>query len=60
MNREKIEEELARLQEETRKLIDEAYMCGYKDGYVECVNSKNRVKNMDETRKVIQVTTDYI
>lgn len=41
MNRELIEQKLREIQEETRKLIDDAYVCGYKDGYMECTFHKS-------------------
>ena len=40
MDRELIEEKLRQIQEETRKLIDDAYICGYQDGYLECTSHK--------------------
>ena len=40
MDRELIELKLAEIQDQTRKLIDEAYISGYKDGYFECMNHK--------------------
>lgn len=41
MDRELIEQKLREIQEETRKLIDDAYVCGYKDGYMECTFHKS-------------------
>ena len=40
MDREIIEQRLLKIQEETRQLIDDAYICGYKDGYFECTCHK--------------------
>lgn len=44
MDRESIEQRLQEIHEETRKLIDEAYVCGYKDGYMECTFHKGLAK----------------
>lgn len=49
MDRELIEQKLREIQEETRKLIDDAYVCGYKDGYMECTFHKSlAVGNCDQ------------
>ena len=40
MDREAIERELKNIIEHTRKLIDDAYICGYQDGYLECTSHK--------------------
>ena len=44
MDKELIEQKLQEIHEETRKLIDEAYVCGYKDGYMECTFHKGLIK----------------
>lgn len=40
MDRGILEQRLLKIQEETRQLIDDAYICGYKDGYFECTCHK--------------------
>ena len=40
MDRDLIEQKLQEIQELTRKLINDAYICGYKDGYFECTYHK--------------------
>lgn len=60
MDREVIEKEINDISESIRKLIDEAYMCGYKDGYCGCINAKVRVNNEDKERKTIQLSTAII
>ena len=45
MDRELIENKLQEIQEETRKLINDAYICGYKDGYLECTCHKGMAMN---------------
>ena len=57
MDRELIEQKLQEIHEETRKLIDDAYVCGYKDGYMECTLHKGLVKtNAYETQKMATVS----
>lgn len=51
MDREFIEQRLLKIQEKTRKLIDDAYVCGYKDGYLECTCHKGLA--MNEGAKII-------
>ena len=40
MDRDLVEQKLTEIQNQTMKLIDEAYISGYKDGYFECMNHK--------------------
>ena len=49
MDKEQIENELSKMFEKTRKLIDDAYVCGYKDGYYECMIHK--YKPLKEPKK---------
>ena len=55
MDRELIEKKIRDIQEEIRKLIDDAYICGYKDGYLECTCHKGMV--MNESSQVIYKDT---
>ena len=61
MDRNTNEKELESILERTRKLIDDAYMCGYKDGYCECIRTKNKVKSETQNNKrVIQLSVSDI
>ena len=48
MDREQIEKEFSEIIEKTKGLIDSAYVCGYRDGYFECMIHKYKSKNDDE------------
>ena len=50
MNKDQIEEILNELSDSTRKLIDDAYVCGYKDGYLECIANKYKELNREKTQ----------
>ena len=49
MDKEQIEKELNEMFGKTKKLIDDAYVCGYKDGYYECMIHK--YKPLDEPKR---------
>ena len=56
MDKGQIEKELNDLFEKTKKLVDDAYICGYRDGYYECMIHKYRAKEEDpKITDVIQV-----
>jgi len=42
MDKEQLEREFDEILKRTRKLIDDAYVCGYKDGYFECIVHKHK------------------
>ena len=56
MDRDAIEKELEYILERTKELIDHAYMCGYKDGYCECIGTKNKINNENMNKKAIQIS----
>lgn len=57
MNREQIEDELDEIMNKTRKLIEDAYICGYRDGYIECITHKYKDAHRDESNsRRIQVS----
>ena len=51
MDRELIEEQISNIQEQIRDLIDKAYMCGYKNGYIDCLNAKCKNQNRERTER---------
>ena len=57
MDRELIEQKIQEIQEGIRKLIDDAYVCGYKDGYMECTLHKGLAKSSDVYEMQKPVTT---
>ena len=57
MGRGEIEKELNSLFEKTKKLVDDAYVKGYKDGYFECIVHKYASKQeMPEIEDKVQVS----
>ena len=52
MDKNQIEEELNRMIKRTKDLIDEAYICGYKDGYYECMIHKYKPLEEPKTSKI--------
>ena len=56
MDKELIEQTLQAIHEETRKLINDAYICGYKDGYLECVNQKGRTQEIEQRKNSVSIS----
>jgi len=59
MDKDQIEKELDEIVERTRKLIDDAYVCGYKDGYFECMIHKYKPLK-EPKRNEIQISLSDI
>ena len=51
MDKEQIEKELNDICDKTKKIIDDAYVRGYRDGYFECMLHKYAAKQEDEEIK---------
>ena len=60
MDRDAIEKELEIIMERTRKLINDAYVCGYKDGYCECIGTRSKINNEIKDKKFVYVSASNI
>ena len=61
MDRELVEENLSKVFEETRKIINDAYVAGYKDGYFECMMHKHmseEIESRPQEKTQLTLTTD--
>ena len=57
MNKTEIEEELNSIFKNIKNIIDNAYICGYRDGYYECMFHKYRaIEEEPEIKDYIQIS----